>query len=409
MANLQFTDWQCHDDRPTLSREEGIARTLGFAGIHDRDTLSWVYEAFSSGASDISTVSDYDFGYDEGTWCIDPNGSLSGTAPDGAQWYKILYYADEIGSNFTLTFDKTGDNGGVVLCSNTTYGSALLAWWTGTHVGFSTLAGAAETILLKLPCTEAGDATVTVSVWHRSYSKIDEVDDIAMGLWFDGHLVAQHVTTFYSSWDGYFGFAVSDTKTATFDDVRIPQLHQNQEWTSVDPGEAASAGLNRVTGQDMIRVQARYDGGVKIWRNVGTDVDWTPAVGAARKASKQHQFYSPSHLRLVGGVHEVNVFRDDLNQGHVFVVANDPHALDEEDTYDRAIRLHKKAEESADKLTLELVGLNVLLEPEDIIEYNGTKWRVQTIAYRIASQTGQGGGNVAVLDSTVQCRACLES
>ena len=90
-------------------------------------------------------------------------------------------------------------------------------------------------------------------------------------------------------------------------------------------------------------------------------------------------------------------------------MANDPHALDEEDTYDRAIRLHKKAEESADKLTLELVGLNVLLEPEDIIEYNGTKYRVQTIAYRVASQTVQGGGQDAVLDSTVQCRACLET
>jgi len=412
MSNLQFTDFQCHDDRPTLSREEGIARTLGFAGIHDRDTLSWMAEAFTSATSDISTVADCGFDYDEGTWVV--NNNLTGIAPDGTQWYKILYAADEIGSNFTLTFDKTGDNGGVVLCASPTYSTALLAWWTGAYVGFSSLAGATETILSKLPCTEVGAATVTVAVWPRSYSKIDKVDDLAMAIWFDGHLLVQYTTPNPSarygvtSW-GYFGFAVSDTATATFDNMRIPQLHQNQEWTSVDPGEAASAGLNRVMGQDMIRVQARYDGGVKIWRNVGTDVDWTPAVGTARKASKQHQFYSPSQLRLVGGAHEVNVFRDNLNQGHVFAVANDPHALDEEDTYDRAIRLHKKAEESADKLILELVGLNVLLEPEDIIEYNGTKWRVQTIAYRIASQTGQGGGNVAVLDSTVQCRACLES
>lgn len=409
MSDLTFTEWQCHDDRPALDREEAIERTLGFAGIHDRDTLSWVSKAFSAGASDVSTVSDYGFGYDETDWCISPAGCLSGTAPDGNQWYKILYSEEEIQPNFVVTFDKVGDNGGFVFCSDQTYSSALLAWWTGTHVGFSSLAGATETILSKLPCTETGAASVTIAVWPRSYSRIDEIDDLAMSLWFDGHLLLQHTTSNNSDWGGYIGFAVGDSATACFGSMRISQLHQIQEWTSVDPGEAASAGLNRVTGQDMIRVQARYDGGVKIWRNVTTDVDWVPATGAARAASKQHQFYSPSHLRLVGGAHEVNVFRDDLNQGHVFAVANDPHALDEEDTHDRATRLHKKAEESADKLTLELVGLNVLLEPEDIIEYNGTKWRVQAIAYRVASQTGQGGGQVAVLDSTLQCRACLES
>lgn len=408
MSNLQFTDFQCHDDRPTLTREEAIERTLGFAGIHERSTLSWICEAFSGGTSDVSNISDYDLDHAEGDWCIAPDHTLSGIATDGNQWYKVLYTGDTIEVGFEVSFDKTGDNGGFVFCADTDYNPALLAWWTGTHVGFSSLAAATETVLLSLPCTETGASTVTVAVWPRSYSRIDEVDDVAMALFFDGKLLAQHVTSNNDDWGEHIGFAVGDSSTATFDNIRIPQLYQIQEWTSVDPGEAASAGLNRVTGQDLIRVQARYDGSVKIWRNDATTVDWSVATGAARMAGKRHKFYSPSHLRLVGGAHEINVFRDS-NQGHVFAVAQDPHALSENDTYNRATRQHERVEETADQLRLELTGLNVLLEPEDIIQYNSKKQKVQTIAYRISRQTGRGGAEVAVLDSSVECRIHLES
>jgi len=234
------------------------------------------------------------------------------------------------------------------------------------------------------------------------YSAVDEIEDIELTLWFDDRLLVSY-TIHYEEKGDYIGFAVYESDTITFDDLHVAQLHEPVEWTSVDPGEEASAGLSRVIGQDDIRLLARHDGTVKMWRNVTTDVDWTVPQGKPIEARKVKQFYTPSHLRLVGALHETNTFRDN-GQGHIFAVGQDPNALSEDETHDRGVRMHRRMEEEGTQVTLRLAP-NPVLEPEDIIEIDGDSWRVVTIAYTIQWQGGQG--SAPVLESTITARECL--
>ncbi len=191
MTSLTFTEWQCHDDRPGLSREDGIKRTLGFAGIHDYQALDWITEAFTSSTSSIS---DTGMEGEEGTtWSI-LDGELYGGPPDGTQWYKIRHET-EIEVGYTVEFDKTGDEGGFLFMMNDSY-VGYVVWWTGTAVGVSSINDTAETILTSIPCTETGAATVRVAIYPRMYSHVDVVDDIAVGLWFDNKMLFTYVTNF---------------------------------------------------------------------------------------------------------------------------------------------------------------------------------------------------------------------
>lgn len=380
MTNLKFKEWQCHDDRPALCQEEALQRTLGFAGIHAYAVSSWLLGAYTPSVSEnvVSDVSHLDI---------------------------VSVVDEDLELGFWAEFDwSSPDNDGAfVFCADDAL-DCYFAWWNDGEVGFSKVTSGAETELVRLPLVVSSPSRVRVGVWPKSYTKIDEIDDLAMGIWLDDRLLLAHAAA-YTEKGKRIGFGVNvDGHSATYSNIRVPQLHQITEWTSVDPGESASAGMNRVVGQSQIRVQARYDGSAKIWRNTETDVDWEVSLGRATQATVEHGFYAPSHLRMVGALHEINVFREN-DQGHTFVVVQDPNALSEDDTYNRAIRRHVRVAEGGDKLVLGMAP-NVLLEAEDVIRYNGEKWRVSTIVYRIARR-GEGE-QVAVLESLVTCRRCLE-
>jgi len=134
MADVQFKNLIVRDDRPMLGREDAIGRVLGFSGIHDTSALNWISEAFGVVTSDISD--DLDFAGQEGTWET-TGGALQGTGGGIAQWYKIRHTTEtEIG--FVVTFDKTGDRGGFLCCSDTSY-RCYLVWWKAAAVGVSAL------------------------------------------------------------------------------------------------------------------------------------------------------------------------------------------------------------------------------------------------------------------------------
>ncbi len=407
MTSLRFRNLQCHDDRPGLSRQDGIERTLGFAGIHDYSALGWIEEAFTSSTSSISDANLE--GSESSTWSILGN-RLYGSPPDGAQWYKVRHETEtEVG--YTVEFDKTGDEGGFLFMASDSY-VGYIVWWTGTLVGVSSIDGTTETVLISIPSTETGAATVRIAIYPRSYSNIDVVDDVAVGLWFDGKMLLTYIVSFDTAVLGTLatarkkiGFVARNT-SCTYEDLRIPQLRHVQEWTSVDPGETAAASLGRVVGKDNVRVQARYDGTVKIWRNEATSIDWAIDLSRPTRADERYRHYSVSHLRLVGAVHETDTFRD-TNQGHIFAVAQDPNALTETDTYDKGTRRHREGEESADVLVL-TIQPNLILESGDVISYNGGSWRVESIAYKIGIQSGPGG-QAPVLASSISCRKVLTS
>ncbi len=398
MANVKFKEWQCNDDRPAITQEAAIDRVLRFSGVHYTAFEDWILEACDVATSLVSEISDTGLWEgEEGTWDTS-GGTLHGTGGGAARWYKLRYVTTvELG--FVATFDKTGNRGAFLVCSDDDY-DGYLVWWTGTAVGVTDVDGTTETTLISVPCTETGAATVTVAVWPQRTTSIDTIDNLSFCLWFDGKHLLTH-TIEYEAKGSHVGFAVYQSDSITFDDLHIPQLHQLTEWTSVDPGQAAASGLARAKGQDQIRMQARYDGEVRVWRNTATASDWTLPASRPVTVLEQRQIFAPSHVRLVGALHEIENFRAG-DQGHVFAVMQDPNALSETATADRADRRHKTAEEAADTRTF-VTPPNVLLEPEDVITYSGDTWRIATIAYRISRQ-----GRIAfALSSRLEARDCL--
>jgi len=395
--NVKFKEWQCHDDRPAICREEALKRTLAFAGIHDTSAESEIDELFAG-------ISISNFEDDEGTW-TEAGGVLQGVAGAAAQWYKIRH-STEVELGFVATFDwVSGSTGAFLLCCDDSYeGYGVFFNSTGGGVAITEVDGITTPLLSWLPFSHTAPASIVVMAWPQQHTTIDEIDELTIAVWLDGQLLLSHSMP-YEEKGKKVGFAVYQNDTAMFDNLRIAQFHQIVEWTSVDPGEAASSGLSRVIAYGKIRVQARYDGSVKIWRNNTTGSDWTVPAARPGTVAETRQIYPPGHWRMVGALHEIDDFRAGY-QGHVFDLGQDPNALSEDATASRAVESHRDMEEEATGLEL-MMAPNPIVEPEDVLTWDGEKWRVGTIAYRVGWRGGQGQGS-AVLESSISLRECIE-
>lgn len=122
MANVRFKDWQCHDDRLAICREEAVRRTLAFAGIHDVDAKTEIDEDFAeslaSGAPDtVGTLliwykADFFWGLSDGdqvtTW---PDLSGNGwNAIQAVDAKKPLYKTSILNSLPSIRLDGVDDD-----------------------------------------------------------------------------------------------------------------------------------------------------------------------------------------------------------------------------------------------------------------------------------------------------------
>jgi hypothetical protein len=273
--------------------------------------------------------------------------------------------------------------------------------WSPTTIGFYSFAGQSATKLSEIPTVFSSPAKIRVAAWPIRHSKIDAIDGVAMSVYVNGKLVLSHVVNRTTDVPGrYIGIATYNTNTVSVSELTIPQLHEIIEWTSVDPDETVSSGMGRVVSQDRIRVQARFNGAVKIWRNDELDVDWV--IPPKRILSKQitKNLFWPTHMRMIGAWHERDTYRLGP-QGYVFASAQDPNALDAIMTYRRGLRAHRDVEERASTATLKMHP-NVLLEPEDIVRLAPDQYKVTSIEYAISWRE-----NSPVMEGSLTCRKQL--
>jgi hypothetical protein len=358
----------------------------------------FVGDAIPSTSCDTET----DWEDEQDTWSISA-GTLSGLGVAASGDWSKYRYTTEIPLGFVATFTKTSNIGAFLFCSDDDY-DGYLAWWNGTSVGFADILDDTVLITSQIPCAETGTSEVTVAVWPKRYSDIDVIDDVTVALWFDGKLLLSHTMEFNSEKGSKVGFGVYEDNSATFDNLRIAQLHQIVDWTSVDPGETVSSGLSRVMAHEAIAARARYDGSVKVWRNDSVTVDWTIPANRVKQSTEIQDIFWPRHLRIVGAVHEVDVFRT-ATHGTIFSIGQDPNALSEEETYDRAGRQHEMLEERARRKEI-VIPPNPVIEPEDVVSEDSISWRVSSINYRAIWVDGQSGG-APVLVSSMEVRECL--
>jgi hypothetical protein len=392
---IQFKDLIVNNYNPAVNQEESIEHFLAFAGLHDHSSK----DTYGTDAL-VALMT-------EGTWTTNVD-HITGTGGGSAQWYRVIF--DKIVElGFTAEFDVPLVTGisAFLFMENDDHAGYAFAWGNGNVALQRIASNGTITNLHVLPYDIPIAMHVKIAVRPMRLLAVDQIDQIAISVWFDESLVMSHVLF----WDGttmsgqYVGFALYGNGVGDFDNFRIPQLHQIVDYSSVDPGEPASAGMGRVIANERIRIHARWNGTVLIWRSDDSDVDWVVDDGRPHTVRSTRQIYWPNHVRVVGAIHEVDRHRHG-EQGHVFALAQDPNALDAKATYTRAGYIHRDLEERAENVVFQMAP-NPALEPEDIIEYNGTLYRVTSINYRIQWRGGQESG-APVLESTVTCRRCLE-
>lgn len=388
MTCVKFRDIQCHNDRPLVDQKHAVEYTLAFAGILN---LSADTEIFDSGK-----LSNYEQ-YDVGAWS-EVAGGIQGSGTSG--WYPCMSKSQITGS-FSTTFTASGSGG--FMFSGSSSSDYYVIWWTADRVGVSEISSGSETVLVSMPSGfQSGQANVTVGVYLQSHSKIDEIDDIAVGLWFDDKLLLAFAIP-YTSNSGRLGFAVKGGWTCTFSNLTVYKAHSIVPWTSVDPGETAAAGMSRVTAYTRLRLLARYDGSVRLYRAGYHQPDMSIATSRVTMLDKQYSVYWPSHLRTVGALHEADTFRSG-NQGHIFALQNDPNALSSTETLEKGTRYHRGVEQSATRAMVTLPP-DVTLEPGDIVELDGDEWHINAIEYNLAWDEGNG----VVLRSQLKLTRAIET
>jgi len=122
MANIKFKNWQCHDDRLAICREEAIKRTLAFAGIHSTVAESEIDEDFTvaSASGGPDTVGTLLIWYDVGTLLGLNDGDTVGALLDlsGNGWDAVqatankqpLYKPNILNSLPSVRFDGVNDD-----------------------------------------------------------------------------------------------------------------------------------------------------------------------------------------------------------------------------------------------------------------------------------------------------------
>jgi hypothetical protein len=295
-------------------------------------------------------------------------------------------------------------------------------WWSATQAGLSKLTGTSgytEAAITFIPNDQVCPAHVRVVVKPVMSTAIDQVDDLAISLFFDDRVIFSHSIQFDPSVGKRIGFAVKGDHSSSpmsFTNIKVQQFHQIVDITYVGPTEQTGASLSRIIGMDKMRAQARYNGAVKLWRNDSVIADAEFPVSEIRQANIVEELYAPTHFQLVGGLYQADVLAgydriDGTEQwrGHLLATANDPNALTEMETFARAKRKAIEAIEAAETLDL-TVRFDPRLEAEDVIAVYFPHVE-DPVKYRITTTDFQAvwSDNGVRYESVLHCRRLIDA
>jgi hypothetical protein len=223
-----------------------------------------------------------------------------------------------------------------------------------------------------------------VKIAYRQQRFSSDENDVweAATMWIDDALIDTYVRYVGTATGESVTIAfTSDTTGQTFTDVRVPQLTQFTEWTSIDPGEPAAGGLERAVEGRYTKYFMRFNGELRAWRSKAspsrhtfTDSD---SIYVRAASYDRRQLYT--HVRMLGAWVQAEAVRGDLikSRRHRFLEANNPFLMSEADCYAEATNELRRMEEAAYTETIE-TPFTPLLEPEDRISTPSGEWIVSS-------------------------------
>lgn len=382
MGNIEFSDLQVAQYRPSLTLEDGMRRCCALGGIHDFMFKDDVDEDFAS------ALDNWDTANATGTWSIDTQ-RMKGVGGGTASTYYYCQYNDPITPSFAVSFTKQGTYGGISFLDN----EYIVAWnGSETKIGLLNSSMVISEVLSRRQVVLVDDVEIKVVVRYHAMTNFDVLDWVSISVWQNGRCITAAADWIEdaSSYGASFGMLAYESNTSYFDNINIPELHSIREWTSVDPSEPVGMGLSRVIGTTPIVYFVRHDGTFSAWVPGDRDVDWDIPEGRMTRESYSEDFFVPHRIRMVGAFYEGVDMEQSMGEEqarHLFDMPNDPNLMTEQEAYHGAIHAHRIMREEREVKSL--VGpANPLVEPHDRVTYDGEDFRVRNVKLSMSKKRG---------------------
>lgn len=293
--------------------------------VYDRGTAQTVEESFRIYSS-WSQI--HDFNFDS----IVDEASLSPSL--GASWDSKSIISGDLPFDLVIEYDVDGPGHGVVLKYDSVAGTYMIFGVTSDgYMVIYEFNGVINSLVHKMPVDTALYGHIRVSTRQQRFS--DDETDIwhTVSMWVDDSLVGTHTMLLGEADENEYEIGVIVESTSrTFTNIRVPQLTEFTEWSSVDPGESPQGGLERSIEGRYVKYFIRFDGSMRAWTsrlasNVRT---FTKAeLYVLNWAYDKRSLYN--HVRMTGGYAQAEFVRADLISqfGHRFIEINNPYLLTE--------------------------------------------------------------------------------
>lgn len=228
--------------------------------------------------------------------------------------------------------------------------------------------GMTETTLLNIEGELSFEGQVTFCYREQRFDESQEYLWRSITLWMNDMLVHTFTQRIANPHSGSMQISLLAAEEAkTFTGVRVPQLTELIEWSSLDPGETPLSGMNRGLEGRYTKMFFRFNGAIKVWRPVPNSAVWSFGESdlhmLASTFSLRELF---THVRMLGAYEQAEFHRPDLTAryGHRFVEVSNPYLMTVQACEAEAKREIMRMEERA---TTEVVStlFTPLLEPED--------------------------------------------
>lgn len=212
---------------------------------------------------------------------------------------------------------------------------------------------------------------VRIGIKDEQNSMVSSYRNIGVSVWFNDELMLSAGLISATALGQRLGFDIVPGGAATlFDRLSISALGETLAWSSLDPGEAPMAAIQRAVEDRYIKQWSRWDGSLYVYspvaRSSSLQISRDREYGL-RKILDRRQLFS--HLRVIGAAQWVQLIDTSLISviGHRFKETNNPSLWSTSDCQRMGLSLFVRAKEQADRAELTTTGLP-FLEPEDRIQ-----------------------------------------
>jgi hypothetical protein len=295
----------------------------------------------------------------------------SDTVALGIGWNSTSVIDQNIPFDITMYYTVTASGHAAVVKYNQVTGDHMIfGITTGGEAVIYDVVSSVPTLKFKQSVDTALFGDVTIASRQQRFS--DDETDVwhTLSMWIDGALVVTHSIYIGEADETEYKVGVAvETSSLTFTNIRVPQLTEFAEWSSIDPGESPLGGLTRSIEGRYVKFFIRYDGSMRAWRSKITSSVFTFAEGELYGRVDNYdkrQLYN--HVRMTGGYAMAEFVRADLiaKYGHKFIEINNPYLLTETACRREAERQIYRMEEAWFTSTFQS-PFTPLLEPEDHI------------------------------------------